>query len=1003
MGVTLLLAALLAQAPVDATPTIVGVELRLPSGADSRLLDRAPSLVTVRKGQRLSRRAVARSIESLFATDRFADIEVLAEAQPDGINLVFSLTPRQNVGAIFVEGAVQVTPDELRAATGLELGAAYWPERLERSAEKVRQLYERRGFRSADVKTEAISLEGAITVAFVVKEGEPSRLRSVTVSGEPGMRLEPIVKALGLKPGDVMDLARIESGVEQVRAFYRRERYFRAKVDAAELTDDGRLTIPIVSGARYDVVFSGNRVVTDNELRSLLGYDGEEALDSMLGLRLAQRLERFYRFRGYHDVRVASSEVRQGRERAALGFAIEEGLPVRVVSIDFVGAQIISPDELRNVLKKVIEASTPVTLFGVHGPGDATLQGSGGSGDDRVLPAPPGDTVLEENAWVEAAKAMTALYRERGYLRASVTFSGAEISQGLAIGSFTIVEGPRALFHQVEAQGLPDGFSSESLGTVQAGSPFSPEALKRLERDLGRELGRKGYLFAEVEGSYTLDDTGKRADAVLLVSPGPQVRVRAVLPVGQVRTAEDIITAQATMREGLPLDSESLFSTQANLTALGVFRNVQVEMLSPDRPEPLKTVVLRVRERPLFSAEGFLGYFYADGLRGGVEGALTNLGGRGITLTGRAQGNLFFTSVPALSGQVDLSKLELYQRMGGRLNLSLDARSVLPAGLGLRFDVVAERVFRPQFRFSRFLAVPTLDWSHVFEVPRIDWLRPKLSVALQYEAEWSFVERVGTALSSLPPVSLVDQERLRFLFGEFALHGGRLNLALDLRDNALTPRRGLLLQGSGELTGAISTRDEAGNPVPVSFVKVSGLATGYVPLGERLVLAVSARGGRIFPLLAGSTTPPVRRFFLGGATSVRGFNEDQLVAEDSRQKYREQVRDCQVLASKAGCSSAANTVLAGRQVPSQGGELFALFKTELRFPAFSVFDLGVFFETGNLWLAVPETLTFRPVVGAGVRYVTPIGPLALDLGWNLDPDVVINEPRFVVHFNIGVF
>ena len=359
--------------------------------------------------------------------------------------------------------------------------------------------------------------------------------------------------------------------------------------------------------------------------------------------------------------------------------------------------------------------------------------------------------------------------------------------------------------------------------------------------------------------------------------------------------------------------------------------------------------------------------------------------------------------MPALTNQVDLSDLAIYQRMGGRVNLSLDARSLLPAGLGLRFDVIAERVFRPQFRFSRVAGVPTLDWSRAFEIPRIEWLRPKFSVALQYEAEWSFVERVGTALTSLPPTSIVDQERLRFLFGEFALHGVRLNSTLDLRDSALTPKRGLLLQASGEITGALYARDEKGNDVTVNFAKVSALATAYVPIGERLVFAVSARGGRIFPLAAGSTTPPVRRFFMGGATSVRGFNEDQLIAEDSRQKYQEQVKACQVLAVKDGCSSAAKTVLAGRQVPSQGGELFALFKGELRFPALSVFDLGVFFEMGNLWLAVPDAFSLRPVVGAGVRYVTPVGPLALDFGVNLVPDLLINEPRVVVHFNIGVF
>jgi outer membrane translocation and assembly module TamA len=91
-------------------------------------------------------------------------------------------------------------------------------------------------------------------------------------------------------------------------------------------------------------------------------------------------------------------------------------------------------------------------------------------------------------------------------------------------------------------------------------------------------------------------------------------------------------------------------------------------------------------------------------------------------------------------------------------------------------------------------------------------------------------------------------------------------------------------------------------------------------------------------------------------------------------------------------------------VPSQGGELFALLKTELRFPVFGSVDLGVFFETGNLWLAVPDRpWPFRAIAGTGVRYGTPVGPLALDVGFNLAPDRVINEPSFVVHFNIGVF
>lgn len=1007
MGVTgLLLVALLTQAPAAEAPTIVGVEVRLPAGADRKLLERVPQLVTVRKGQALSRRAVERSIESLFATDKFADIEVQGRDVEGGVELIFILVPRQNIGAVFVEGTHELTRDEVLGATGLEVGSEYWPERIEHTAENVRALYQRRGFRAAVVRTEATMVEGAVSIGFVVKEGEPSLVRAVSFSGEPGLPLRTLLEKVGLRPGELLDLVRLETGLEAVRALYRRERYFRARVDLPEVGDDGRVVVPVVSGPRYDLVFSGNRLVSDSSLQVLLGYDGEETLDLALGERLALRLARFYRFRGYHDVKVTPSEVLKPRTtHAALGFAIEEGEPLRVVDIDFAGAAIVPADDLRSVLRRVMETSGPATPFEVHSTGDPTdTEGRTSPAFADVLPQPRMDTVFDEETWGEAAKAMMALYRERGHLKASVAFDGLEVRGRVGRARFVIHEGPQAHFRVVQAVGLPPGFTSEVLGTVRLGAPFSPGELQRLEQTVSRELGRNGYLFSGVSASYTLDETGQLADALITVVSGPQVKVRAVLPVGQVRTVEEIITLQATMKEGQPLDSESLFSTQANLSNLGIFRNVQVEMLSPDRPEALKTVLLRVRERPLFSGEFFFGYFFADGFRGGVEGSVNNIGGRGITLSGRAQGNLFFTSYPALRGEVDLSGLALYQQMGGRVNISVDARSVLPAHLGLRLDLIGERVFRRQFRFSRFAAVPTLDWSTTFRFPGLDWMRPKISLALQYEIEWSFVERVGSALTSVPPTSLVDQERLRFNFGEFALHGVRLNPTIDLRDSALTPTRGLLLQGSAEVTGALYAQDEEEKQVVVNFLKVSGLATGYIPLANRFVVAISARGGRIFPLATGSATPPVRRFFLGGATSVRGFNEDQLVAEDLREQYRKEVGDCQRLAAKDGCSSAAKTILGGRQVPSQGGELFAVFKAELRLPAFSVFDLGLFFEAGNLWLTLPNKVgPFRPVVGAGVRYMTPIGALALDVGVNLAADLVINEPQVVVHFNIGVF
>jgi outer membrane protein assembly factor BamA len=1006
IGVTVLplVLVLLAQARAVEAPTISAVEVRLPAGADPKLLERVPALVTVRRGQGLSRRALARTIENLYATNRFADVTI--EGAPDGaggVALTIELVPRHTISEVYVEGGTSIPRADVLAASKLEVNAEYWPERLEQAARVVAEVYRRKGFRAVTVEPRADFTDTGLAIGFVVKEGPATRVASIAIVGEPGLPLSRLLDVLTVQVGEVLDEQRLEASVGQLRTLYRKERFYRARVESPVVAGD-RVVMPVAAGAQYEIVFSGNRHFSAHSLKAVLGYDGDELLDSTLALRLAQRLERFYRFRGFHDVRVTPAEAaRPERGRAALAFTIDEGAPLRVVDVAFSGNRAISPADLREVLLSVMESRAPPPSLEVRAESDP-VQNEGRMGPVFAgeLPAPPLDTVLDEGAWAEAAKAMSALYRERGYLKAAVTLDPIELARGQARTGFTVVEGPQALFHSIGVTGLPAAITSFAAESVPTGTPFSADALERVKQQVLHELGRGGYLFATAETAFTIDDSGHEADGLVVATAGPQVKVRAILPVGNVRTADEVLLAQATMVEGAPLDVDMLYRTQNNLMALGIFRTAEVELLSPERAEPLKTVLLKVRELGRAAVSGGGGYFVADGVRGVLDLNAPNLGGKAINLTAHGQVNLFGTSIPAETRQIDLSTLQPYETIGGRFNLSVTSRSLLPANIGTRIDVVAERVFRPQFRFTRAAAIPSIDWSTTFEVPRIAWLKPKFSVALQYEAEWSGVESTTATSVTALPTSLVDQQRLRFLFGTYALQTVRLSPTLDLRDNSLNPHKGLLLQASGEVTGAFYTEDLQHNHPVVNFLKASALATGYVPLGKAFVLAVSARAGRVFALSSGSITPPVHRFFMGGATSMRGFYEDAMIAEDLRKSYREEVQRCQVLVVKDGCSPAATVVANGGAIPSQGGELFALFKAEVRFPVYS-FEVGVFAEAGNLLLSVRSPFSLRWVAGLGVRYNTPVGPLALDFGFNLSPDLVINEQVLAIQFNIGVF
>lgn len=571
----------------------------------------------------------------------------------------------------------------------------------------------------------------------------------------------------------------------------------------------------------------------------------------------------------------------------------------------------------------------------------------------------------------------------------------ARVGSASGSATVTVLDGaaPRIVQPARASPAIASGTSVALLDELrlELGAPLSYDEVEQARRALAHVLGRRGYLFATVDANPELSAGGTLARVEFRIDPGPRVRVGKVVSRGLERGEEEVLRSNLQVQEGEVLDPEALFDTQRNLLKLGLFRTVSVRLNAPEVAEPTKDVYVEVKERPWYSGEVGVGYFLAEGPR--LVADLTFPGVRGSAIDVSARGKLSYIglSQPVLAGLVKVDDLVGVELLGGRGNLAVQGG--LPHGIGWRVDGIAERVHVP-FRFTRFALIPGLSWS-----------RSRFVLSLQYELENDRVKAnqgTGQLLRTLAPT---DEERLRFPEGIFTLSTLRLGPTLDLRDNATNPHRGFLLALAGEYTWHHFVQYERGESRPIHHLKLSATATTYVPLGPRWVLALSARGGNVLPLDADSVTIPVKRFFLGGASSMRGFREDGLLPADRRTDLAQEVGACRALINPAGCTPAAKALLSGQQLPSEGGEVFALGKAELRFPAYGAFDLGVFFEAGNLWLS-PQNfnpLELRYVAGAGLRLGTPIGPLAFDFGVNLFPDQTVNEPAFQLHFNIGLF
>lgn len=131
------------------------------------------------------------------------------------------------------------------------------------------------------------------------------------------------------------------------------------------------------------------------------------------------------------------------------------------------------------------------------------------------------------------------------------------------------------------------------------------------------------------------------------------------------------------------------------------------------------------------------------------------------------------------------------------------------------------------------------------------------------------------------------------------------------------------------------------------------------------------RWGTINPA-KGDDLPEDELFTLGGLNSIRGFKYGEIGPRDS----------------------AGNVI---------GGQRMFVFNTEITFPFWEVPGLyGVIFSTRATHTTGASTFpTSKRSYGAGIRWVTPMGPLRLEYGKVIDPEDFESNSRW--DFSIGTF
>ena len=530
------------------------------------------------------------------------------------------------VKSVEVEGNWFVGDEEIKNLAGVREDEPLIDFDPEAVQETLRIYYRERGFLNAEVEVRyTVDEQGFAKVRIRVKEGELYFLGGAEFRGAGSFSHSRLLHAAGLRLGEVFDEEKARKGVFGLLDFYRGEGFlesgvyfegvkkekgrsfsvllpgmeaarwsFREGVSALlrglsnltahplavlkTLLGRGSLAKPVytvIEGRRYEVEFRGNRSFSDEELSKLLDLN-TPGVDYFFLEGSRERIEDFYRGKGFFDVRVSYSY-----EEGRILFTVEEGERYGVRVLGFRGLKLPDTYDREEIERRVRDFLRRVREEGYL------------SADIRLL-----EEVNREKKRVD----LLLLYSPgKRVILKDLAYRGD-------------MEEVRALFRKYRAL-LP--------------LPLSAEILRALNADLKEFFRRRGYL----DGDFSVEVVGEeRGDSLYLtylyrIDPGERYTYGELLIYGNEKThPREIYYTVVKQRFFSSLaEEESLW----NLIQSENYTGVRLENLV-DREEKKVHRLVEVREDRRGLLELAVGYNTEEKLKveGGVK--LKNLFGVGI-------------------------------------------------------------------------------------------------------------------------------------------------------------------------------------------------------------------------------------------------------------------------------------------------------------------------------------------------------------------------------------
>jgi outer membrane protein insertion porin family len=928
-------------------PRVVSVRVVTETGS---VLEENPPRLTLQPGQPFSIEAESASLRELYRSGRYADLRAELADVPGGVRLDFVVRQNFYINRVQIEG-LREPPGEALALSALRLnvGEPFRDADMKEALERLRQTMEDDGLYQAKLDYVSTPHPETLQMDILVRvnAGPRARLGVLTIQNQTQFPNSEMRSRLKLSETAEATSERLNRAADRVRKWLTQQNYLGARVSihrGAYDAQSNRLPVEfsIYAGLEVRVAVEGAKVPAGT-LRKLVPIYEEGAVDEDLLQEGRRALRDWFERAGYFDVQVAytaaeapAEESRGMLRRAArvVTYHVDRGDHHRLVGLEFKGNQYFSSELLRGRVK--------IQPASYASPG----RYSSGLLQDDVASI---RTLYDANGFHGCDVQSHLVDDYRGH-------------KGDLFVRFVVREGQQTRVADLTIDGNRQLSLDELLGVVGSskGQPYSDfnvssdrDNILALYYDQGFSEAR---FTADVENLLPAGPQGDPAVRLAYhITEGRQVRVAHVLLSGYEHTRPGVISREVGIRAGEPLSESAVVETQRKLYNLGVFSRVSIAPQNPEGEDTQKTVVVMVDEARRYTIAYGLGF------------EAQRLGSAGGSVTGS------FTVAPR--GTFQITKANLTGRAD---SISFKARASTIQGRALATYTAPNVFANPNFGFQLSAFYESARDVQTFDSRRAEGsiglaqrLSNTSSVLYRYVYRHVIASNLKIAPQQIPLFSQSTE------VSEFDASWLR-----DRRNSPSDPSRGHF--ENVDLSVAMRPIGSSAN-----FIRFYVQNSTYHALTRRLVLARSTKFG-IQTVYGGSLStdiPLPERFFAGGGTSLRGFGLNQAGPRDP---------------------------VTGFPV---GGLALLVFNQDLRFPMHLPFigdRLGgaLFYDAGNVFPSVrkislrtsPPTPTFDPsnpnvcltnctnelryfshTVGFEFRYGTPIGPVAIDLGYQLNP------------------